>query len=74
MSEAAPTRLIVVRHGESNVTVERNWHGGLHWAEPLGRQQAERLRDRFAAGFEPDIDEVGEPASRAYETAEIVNE
>lgn len=76
-AEAAPTRLIVVRHGESNVTVERRL-GGMEACtglSPLGRQQAERLRDRFAAGFEPAVDEVwASPLPRAYETAEIVNE
>lgn len=76
-TEPGPTRLIVVRHGESNVTVERRLGGmeACSGLSPLGRQQAERLRDRFAAGHEPVIDEVwASPLPRAYETAEIVNE
>ncbi|MEM7094094.1 MAG: histidine phosphatase family protein [Actinomycetota bacterium] len=71
-----PTRLILVRHGESNVTVEGRFGGeqACTGLSPLGRQQAERLRDRFAAGQEPAVDEVwSSQLPRAYETAEIVN-
>lgn len=71
-----PTRLILIRHGESNTTVARVLGGprtcsGL---SSLGQRQAERLRDRIA--------EAGEPAGatvlysseypRAIETAEII--
>ncbi len=72
-----PTRLIVVRHGESNVTVERRLGGmaACTGLSALGRQQAQRLRDRIAAGHQPSIDQVwASPLPRAYETAEIVNE
>jgi 2,3-bisphosphoglycerate-dependent phosphoglycerate mutase len=69
------TRLVYVRHGESNSTVSRTIAGfrtctGL---SPLGVQQAERLRDRWRAN--PEI----EPAriltshfARAKQTAEII--
>ena len=74
-AEHPATRIILVRHGESVVTVDRVVGGprtcsGL---SPLGVQQAERLRDRLA--------ETGEIAAtalissaypRAIETAEIV--
>lgn len=72
-----PTRLIVVRHGESHANVEGRLAGvdtcaGL---SPLGIEQAERLRDRFAAGHEPAIDEIwASPIARAHETATIVNQ
>jgi len=75
--EAEPTRLIVVRHGESNVTVQRMIGGpktctGL---SDLGRQQAARLRDRAAAGELPVIDELwASTMPRAKETAEIINQ
>lgn len=74
--EFRPARVVLVRHGESNTTVARVLGGprtctGL---SPLGRRQAERLRDRIA--------EVGELAEatvlysseypRAIETAEIL--
>jgi probable phosphoglycerate mutase len=74
--ELTPTRVVLVRHGESQVTVRRVIGGprtcsGL---SELGREQAERLRIRLA--------ETGELASatalysseypRARETAEII--
>ena len=53
------TRLVYVRHGESNTTVARVIGGprtcsGL---SPLGVQQAERLRDRWLRHpeFVPDV-------------------
>jgi len=76
-SQARPTRLILIRHGESNVTVQRVIGGpktcsGL---SDLGRQQAARLRDRVANGELPPIDELwASTMPRARETAEIVNE
>ena len=74
-AEHPPTRVVLVRHGESNVTVRRVVGGprtcdGL---SPLGVQQAERLRDRLA--------DTGEIAAsllvssaypRARQTAEII--
>lgn len=74
--EFVPTRVVLIRHGESEVTVKRIIGGprtcsGL---SPLGVRQAERLRDRLA--------ETGELAGattlfaseypRAIETAEII--
>lgn len=76
-AEIEPTRLLVVRHGESNVTVNRQIGGPLTCSglSDLGRQQAQRLRDRIAAGDFPEIDEVwASTMPRASETAEIVNE
>ena len=69
------TRLIFVRHGESNTTVARRIGGyrtctGL---SPLGRMQAERLRDRLAASGEIEADVlISSQFDRARETAEIV--
>ena len=71
----AMTRLILVRHGESQVTVNRVIGGprtcsGL---SELGRQQAARLRERWAATPEFTADVVVSSAyPRAKETAEIV--
>jgi probable phosphoglycerate mutase len=71
------TRLVLVRHGESNVSVRRvigGWRtcDGL---SPLGRLQAERLRDRLASTGEltPDV-LVASQYQRAIETGEIVAE
>jgi 2,3-bisphosphoglycerate-dependent phosphoglycerate mutase len=70
------TRLVLVRHGESKTTVARVIGGyrtcsGL---SELGRQPAERLRDRWAIGGEV-IAEVliSSHYARARETAEIVS-
>ena len=69
------SRIVLVRHGESNVTVQRVI-GGLRSCSglsDLGRQQAERLRDRWAVDpeFEPDV-LVSSTYPRAVQTAEIV--
>lgn len=69
------TRLIYVRHGESNTTVARVIGGprtctGL---SSLGVRQAEALRDRWIAApeFTPDI-VIASHFPRARQTAEIV--
>lgn len=69
------TRLILVRHGESEVTVQRVVGGprtctGL---SSLGREQAARLRDRLAATAEISADALYSSAyPRAIQTAEII--
>ena len=69
------TRLILVRHGESNTTVQRRIGGfrtctGL---SPLGRLQAGRLRDRWADGTDVCADVlISSQFARARETAEII--
>jgi probable phosphoglycerate mutase len=71
------TRLLLVRHGESMVTVNRIVGGAASCTglSPLGRRQAERLRDRFAAGHEPAVARiVSSTLPRAIETARIVAE
>ncbi|MGH9135153.1 MAG: histidine phosphatase family protein [Ilumatobacteraceae bacterium] len=74
-NESGPTRLVLVRHGESMVTVNRVIGGprtcsGL---SPLGRRQAEALRDRWIATGEIAADALYSSAyPRAIETAEIL--
>ena len=69
------TRILFVRHGESNTTVARRIGGyrtcsGL---SALGRLQSERLRDRWVGGTEISADVViSSQFQRARETAEIV--
>ena len=71
------TTLLLVRHGESVVTV-RGVMGGEKSCEglsDLGRRQAAALRDRWQSGGEPPVDVlVSSTLPRARETAEIVNE
>ena len=75
VGDAAPTRLVLIRHGESKVTVNRVIGGprtcsGL---SDLGRQQAERLRDRLAETGEITATVLYASAfPRATETAEII--
>lgn len=69
------TRLVLVRHGESKVTVDRVVGGprSCRGLSDLGRQQAERLRDRWSASreFRPDV-VVSSAYPRARETAAIL--
>lgn len=79
MSEPAvpsPTRLVLIRHGESVVTVERIVGGPATCSglSPLGVRQAEALRDRLArtgelAGCQALISST---MPRAAETARII--
>ena len=69
------TRLVFVRHGESNTTVARviGGHRTCSGLSELGRQQAERLRDRWAQSGEVTADVlISSHYSRARETAEII--
>ena len=77
MSDAASdhTRLILVRHGESNATVQGIFGGekSCTGLSELGRRQAEALRARIAAGGEPAVDVLyASTMPRAIETAEII--
>lgn len=75
MSDHRPTRVVLVRHGESNATVARTIGGprtctGL---SELGRRQAERLHDRLATSGELGaVTLVSSGYPRAVETAEII--
>jgi probable phosphoglycerate mutase len=70
------TRLLLVRHGESNVTV-RQVVGGERTCDGLsvlGVRQAEALRDRFARGDGlPKVDVLlASTLPRAHQTAEVL--
>lgn len=71
----ASTTLVLVRHGESNVTVNRVI-GGFRTCSglsELGREQADRLRERIAATGElaPDV-LISSNFPRAIETAQAI--
>jgi probable phosphoglycerate mutase len=71
----ATTRVLLVRHGESNATVARLMAGerACTGLSALGRRQAERLRERLAAGHEGHVDAVWSSSlPRALETAHIL--
>jgi len=69
------TRLVLVRHGESNVTVNRIIGGPrtCNGLSDLGREQAARLRDRWAVNPEvtPDV-LIASQYPRAFETMQII--
>lgn len=69
------TRLVLIRHGEANVAVEGivGGHTGCTGLSPLGRHQAQRLRDRLARTKEIEADVLLTSAlPRATETAAII--
>ena len=69
------TRLVFVRHGESMATVDQvvGGHEGCRGLSPVGRQQAEALRDRLASTGELTADAIlTSILPRAVETAEII--
>jgi probable phosphoglycerate mutase len=69
------TRLVLVRHGESNTTVSRTIGGyrTCRGLSPLGRKQAEALADRLTRTGEVEADVlVSSNFPRAIETAELI--
>jgi probable phosphoglycerate mutase len=71
-----PTRLVLIRHGESASNAGK-WLSGIDTCgglSDLGRLQAERLRDRLAAAGERPDAVLSSTMPRAIQTAEIVTE
>jgi 2,3-bisphosphoglycerate-dependent phosphoglycerate mutase len=75
VTDPAPTALVLIRHGESNVTVRRviGGHRTCDGLSELGRQQVVRLRDRLALTGEltPAV-LISSNFRRAIETAEAI--
>ena len=75
MTDEPATTLALIRHGESNVTVNRviGGHRTCSGLSDLGRQQSERLRERLAATGELAADVlIASNFPRAIETAEAI--
>ena len=75
MTSETPTTLVLVRHGESNVTVNRVIGGyrSCSGLSELGRRQADRLRERLATTLELTADVlISSNFPRAIETAEAI--
>jgi probable phosphoglycerate mutase len=74
-SDTTATRLVLIRHGESNVTVNRviGGHRTCSGLSDLGRRQAERLRQRLEATGEivPEV-LISSNFQRAIETADAI--
>jgi 2,3-bisphosphoglycerate-dependent phosphoglycerate mutase len=71
----SPTRVVLIRHGESNVTVRRviGGHRSCDGLSPLGAEQALRLANRFerSAEIRPDV-LISSNFARAIQTAELI--
>ncbi len=68
----APTRLMLLRHGQTALSVDRRYSGrGNPELTELGREQAERAAQRIAARGSVDAI-VASPLGRAQETANAV--
>jgi probable phosphoglycerate mutase len=69
-----PTRVVLVRHGESVATVNRvvGGHRSCTGLSELGRAQAERLRDRLAGGEVDATALISSAYPRAIETASVI--
>ena len=75
MTDEPATTLALIRHGESNVTVNRiiGGHRTCSGLSDLGRLQAERLHDRLATTCELAADVLlASNFARAIQTAEII--
>ncbi len=75
MTSETPTTLVLIRHGESNVTVNRviGGHRTCSGLSELGRRQADRLRERLASTGEVVADVlISSNFPRAIETAEAI--
>ncbi|MGB3736931.1 MAG: histidine phosphatase family protein [Ilumatobacter sp.] len=69
------TTITLIRHGESEVTVDRIIGGKrtCRGLSPLGRTQAEHLRDRLSRDGVTDVDAlIASDFPRAIETADII--
>jgi 2,3-bisphosphoglycerate-dependent phosphoglycerate mutase len=77
MEDRVPTRIVLVRHGESQVAVDQliGGHEGCTGLSDLGRRQVEALRDRLArTGELGEVDVLlASILPRAIETAEIIS-
>jgi probable phosphoglycerate mutase len=75
VTSETPTTLVLVRHGESNVTVNRviGGHRSCSGLSELGRRQADRLRERLVTTLELTADVlISSNFPRAIETAEAI--
>jgi ribonuclease H / adenosylcobalamin/alpha-ribazole phosphatase len=70
-----PTRLLLVRHGQTELSIERRYSGrGDVPLTELGERQAKAAGGRVAGLVEPGTPVVSSPLSRARQTAEAVAE
>ncbi|MGH3877720.1 MAG: bifunctional RNase H/acid phosphatase [Actinophytocola sp.] len=70
-----PTRLLLVRHGQTELSIERRYSGrGEVPLTELGQRQAKAVADRVAGMIEPGTRIVSSPLGRARQTAAAIAE
>ncbi len=72
-ASGTPTRLLLVRHGQTELSVQRRYSG--HGEAPLsavGEQQAKAVATRVAGLVEPGTPVVSSPLGRARQTAAAI--
>jgi probable phosphoglycerate mutase len=68
-----PTRLLLVRHGQTELSIERRYSGrGDVALTELGERQAKAVAGRIAAMVEPGTPVVSSPLGRARQTAAAI--
>jgi probable phosphoglycerate mutase len=73
--EPRPTRLTIVRHGETPANLQGVWHGSIDTELTLrGERQAERVAAALAASAPPATALYSSPLRRARETARAIGE
>ncbi|MCY4272826.1 MAG: histidine phosphatase family protein, partial [bacterium] len=76
MASGDRTRLLLIRHGESEATVKQIIGGdrACTGLSPLGRRQSQALGERWLEGHEPKVDALwASTLPRATETAEALS-
>jgi ribonuclease H / adenosylcobalamin/alpha-ribazole phosphatase len=74
-ASGTPTRLVLVRHGQTELSVERRYSGlGEVPLTALGQQQAKAVAARVAGLVEAGTPVVSSPLGRARQTAAVVAE
>ena len=69
-AEPGPTRVTLVRHGETSANALGVWHGSIDTAlTPAGRRQAERVAEHLAATCADASALYASPLTRARDTA-----
>jgi len=74
-AEPSPTRVTLVRHGETSANALRVWHGSTDTAlTPAGQRQAQRVAEHLAANHGDASALYASPLTRARDTARPIAE
>ena len=68
-----PTRLTIVRHGQTSANIDRVWHGSTNTPlTPHGRRQAEAVASWIESNHNPIAHVYASPLDRAHHTAQAI--